>query len=143
MKGLIDTNILVYATDEESRLHKKAKLFLEDSISKETARFCPQVFNEFFNVLSSGSNKKLRYEEIKSTLSFYKKKFEHLMIYPKDRTYKKSIDIAIKNKVRKNGKIFDIYLAQTALDNLITTVYTHNAKDFSLVKGVKCKIPPS
>ncbi|RZB36062.1 MAG: hypothetical protein SRB2_02567 [Desulfobacteraceae bacterium Eth-SRB2] len=52
--SLIDTNVLVYATDGTSPFHEAARNLRDKGLNGEVSLcICPQILNEFFAIVTS------------------------------------------------------------------------------------------
>ena len=125
---IIDTNILIYSINSDSPKHKQAQKFLKDN--KEELEISHQNVIEAIRVLthkSFSTPMTLKYA-IKAVLSIAK---SSTMISPNQSTYYLAIELIETYKLTGN-RIFDAYLAATALSNRITTIATDNVKDFKI-----------
>jgi len=123
---MLDTNILIYALDEESIFYEKAKEIRDKAEMGEIeACVCPQVLYEFFAVVTDAQRTrkplipKLAIKEIEN----YVRSKSIKKIYPNDTTIKKVTALVKKYKTRRQ-EIFDIKLVATMLDNHIRNIYT-------------------
>jgi predicted nucleic acid-binding protein len=62
------------------------------------------------------------------------------LILPKETTVSRMLDLLGSRPVR-GGKIFDIFLAATMLDNGVRTIYTENVRDFEGIEGIEAINP--
>ena len=130
---LIDSNILVYATDAESALHEEAKLLfsrcLEGQIKGVLAQ---QNLLELINVLVKYYKKESSFAT--KTARVYSDKFALRIISPLPTTF------ALFDKLSSQSKkldTYDLYLAATALDNGVDSIITNNSKDFKGIEGLE------
>jgi len=129
-KCLLDTNILVYAYNQASPFHKKAReIVLDAALGKFEAVVAQQNLIEFCNVLTDqfhipAPSVKKDLLDITADLS---------VIHPLPQTILIFADLLTNSK---KGQIFDLYLAATMLDNDIDNIITLNNKDFEGVKGI-------
>lgn len=129
---LIDTNILIYSINADSPKHKQAQKFLKDNETELVISH--QNVLEAIRVLTHRSFSKpmtLKHA-LKAVLAITKSCF---LISPNQSTYYFAIEF-IKNYKLSGNRIFDAYLAATALSNDITTIATDNARDFKKFKEV-------
>lgn len=123
---LVDTNILIYAINEDSPKHRLAKKFLEEN--KATLIVSHQVIFEAIRVLthpkfSKPMKSKSAIKSISAIVEVCQK------IYPNSKTYYLTLDL-IKKVSLVGNRIFDCYLAATAITNGVYVIATDNTKDF-------------
>ncbi|MFQ5865087.1 MAG: type II toxin-antitoxin system VapC family toxin [bacterium] len=141
-----DTNILVYAHNLASPRHKKAKMFVERTISEEDQDGNPvvsiplQVYAEFISVCTKQAvGKRLSIAEAIDIIKKYSEFLELPIIYPKPTQLQTFLSLLESTKTRK--KIFDVFLAATLKDNNIEGLYTVNASDFKEFTFLKVENP--
>lgn len=134
---LLDSNILVYAHNEDSSFHSQSiKLVTEVIRGEITGVLSFQNLLEFYSVitdkrrLNSPITPKLASELVNQYLS---SPFE--IIYPTVNTNKIMIELLKRNEF-KNGQVFDVFLTATMLSNNIGYVITANVADFQKVNGI-------
>lgn len=134
---IVDTNVLIYAINSDSSKHKQAKQFLNDNISELTITH--QNVLEAIRVLThkSFSRPMALKEALDSVLSITK---AFSMVSPNQETYYLALEL-IKNYNLKGSRIFDAYLAATALSNEITIIATDNTRDFKKFKEIRILNP--
>lgn len=134
---LFDSNILVYAHNEDSLLHSQAIKLVTEVIKGEIfGSLASQNLLEFYSVitdkrrLSNPIPPKLASELINQYLS---SPFE--IIHPNLNTNKIMVDLLKANRFR-NGQIFDVYLIATMLSCNIRQILTANVEDFKKFDGI-------
>lgn len=128
---LVDTNVLIYAHDESSFYYKKAKEFLEKNLPGQNLAISTQNIIEYFSLVTNSKrfstpiSPKAVQERIEKWLEtgFFK------IISPSVTTMVTLLRI-LKDSSIKGPDIFDAYLAATAIDNDIDTIYTMDDKIF-------------
>ncbi len=128
---LVDTNILLYAHDESSFYHEKAKDFLEKNLPEQNLAISTQNIIEYYSLVTNPKrfsvaiSSKAVQDRIGKWLEtgFYK------IISPTVTTTITLLRI-LGDLPIKGPDIFDAYLAATAIDNGIDTIYTADAKIF-------------
>ncbi len=134
---LTDTNILVYAINKNSPKHIRAKEFLEDNINNLTVAH--QNIIEAVKVLTQP--KFIRPMKSKDAIEAILAIAENCqIIFPKSGTEFITLEL-IKKLNLVGNRIFDAYLAATALINGIDTIATDNVKDFSKITQIKVTNP--
>lgn len=136
----IDSNIFVYALNQESKHYKRAKKFITN-ISK--SRFCVTTQNilEIYNVITDSRKfpHPLNPNEAKMVLNSLLDQDNCLLIPPSVDTWKNTLDLASHLEISGKQLIYDCFLAVTLLENQIEILYTANTSDFSkypLLKAV-------
>jgi len=125
---VIDTNILIYSIDKQSKYYD----FSNEIINKNNCFITSKNITEFINVLSK--NKNIEY-------SFIEKKFLSLynnfrILYINKDSIELFKELVIKYKPIGN-KIFDIEIVSIMLSNGIDTIATINKSDFENITEVK------
>jgi len=128
---LFDSNVLVYAHNEDSVFHPQAlKLITEVAKGEMSGILTSQNLLEFYTIitdkrrLSSPITPKLASELFNQYLY---SPFE--IIYPNLNTNRIIVELLKKNQI-KNGQIFDAYLVATMLSSNIRHIVTANVADF-------------
>lgn len=130
---LIDSNILIYAINSDSPKHKKAQEFLTQNASD--LQITHQNILEAIRVLTH--NKFSNPMETKDALTAVLAISESLkLISPTQTGYYLTIEF-IKLHNLSGNRIFDAYLAATAISNDIKEFATDNTKDFNKFKEIK------
>lgn len=130
---IVDTNILIYSINSDSPKHKLAQKFLKDNATE--LEIAHQNVLETIRVLThkSFSRPMSLKEALNAILSIAK---SCSIISPDQNTYHLAIEL-IKNYKLSGNRIFDAYLAATALSNGITAIATDNTRDFKKFKEIK------
>ncbi len=130
----IDTNILVYAHNEDSEFNDKATAFLEkimnekDEKGKLSVCIPSQVLMEFVNVITQHRLKKpLSLSEAIDVVNDYLKAGIEIIHH---RGTQIQTFLELLGSLRSRKKIFDVALAATLKDNGISGLYTVNVNDF-------------
>lgn len=130
---LIDSNILIYAINIDSQKHLKAQQFLEENSGN--LEISHQNILETLRVLTHKrfSNPM----EIKDAISAIQAIAEFCrIITPTPTTYYLSLELITGYRLTGN-RIFDAYLAATALSNGVGVIATDNIKDFQKFAPLK------
>ena len=130
-KVLLDTNVLVYSIDEESRYFGKAQaVLLNTSIEKYTTS---KNLSEFLTVITRFPEKSLSIEDALLVIN----DFQSLttILYPTDQSF--SIFLNLMRKYKPHGlQIHDIEIISIGLANQIRHIATLNIKDFIVVEEI-------
>lgn len=126
----IDTNLLVYAHDEDNIYHQRAKEFLTKILKSNPQSLCIpyQVFLEFINTLTRRLATPLSVPQAIMLAEYYQS-LNIKIIYPKETQLTTLLEI-FKSTPYKN-RLFDIAIIATLKDNGIQGIYTVNTKDFA------------
>jgi predicted nucleic acid-binding protein len=130
----IDTNILVYAHNEDSIYNDKASAFLEKTMNTQDDEgnlpVCipTQVLIEFINVITRQNlEKPLSLSEAIEVVQEYLE--TNIKIVNQCETQIKTF-INLLSSIATRKKVFDVALAATLKDNNIKGLYTVNIDDF-------------
>lgn len=125
----IDTNLLVYAHDEDNPYHNNAKTFVMDLLKNNPQSLCIpyQVFIEFINALTRRVAKPLSVEQA-ILLAEYYQSLDIKIIYPKPTQL--TIFLELYKQTPYKNRLFDVAICATLKDNDIQGIYTVNTKDF-------------
>jgi predicted nucleic acid-binding protein len=126
MKILIDTNIIVYSINKSSPKSEVARTFLQNNANH--LYLAHQNILEALRVLT---HKKFPTPMTIKEAIFAVHKIADAcgIIAPNYMTYPIAFEFIKKHSLNAD-KIFDAYLAATALSNTITSIATDNSKDF-------------
>jgi predicted nucleic acid-binding protein len=139
---LLDTNILVHAAGAQSIRHIKSKELRDQAVTGEfEACIAAQVLTEFYAVVTDPRrfqppltpNQAQR--ELRAYLSTSLK-----LILPKETTVTRMLNLLGPRSVR-SGKIFDVFLVATMLDNGVRRIYTENINDFKSIDEIEAINP--
>lgn len=138
-KVLFDTNLLVYLYIKASSKAKAVRSLLEGLAKKKVdIVLAEQCLLEFYSVITDKRRVKKPVSS-KTAQNEIKKIYENgpfEIIRPSFKTF--GVFLALmENKRIRNGRVFDFYLAATALSNKVKTIFTENEKDFRGIKGLK------
>lgn len=140
---LLDTNILIYATDTTAPFHKNSKK-LRDNGLQGTVSLCvtSQVLLEFFAVVTSSKRivNPIEPQKAIEEIDKYLEAEKIIKIYPNKDTFSKIIDLSKKYNI-KSQEIFDIQLVATMLSNNVTEIYTYDTGHFSKIKEILVLTP--
>lgn len=127
---LTDSNIFIYACDNTSPFHKKAKEFIADK-TQIRGEICvtPQILLEFFGIITQKVKYPLSLRLALKLTCEIKNNKNILCIFPDEKTFEVALNLAEKYSI-VGRDIFDLYIVATMLDNNINTLCTHNTQDF-------------
>ena len=140
--ALLDTNILVYATDAESPFHRRAKE-IRDCAERGEMKVCLalQVLTEFYSTVTNLKNRApLSPKEAKEEVERYLESRNFLKICIRTTTIEKMVELAENHKI-KGQNIYDVQLVATMLDNGVKEIYTANDKDFKEFEEIEVVNP--
>lgn len=124
-KILVDTNVLIYTIDEDSKYNSRAKKLLTNP--KYDFYTTSKNLTEFLVVLSKAIKVPLTVKESVDLLESLTENF--IILYTSKNTYWQFRKLLIKYNPR-GLKIHDFEIASIALENGINQVATINVKDF-------------
>lgn len=139
--GLADTNLLVYAHDLSSPLHRQAKVWLEKMINNHRIVLSWQNLLEFYAIINDRKRclRPLSAEQAIDLILGYLKTVT--IIHP---SAKKKFDFGLKifRRLKPKGvKIFDLNLAAEVLASNLSVIYTVNIADFKSIPGLQAINP--
>lgn len=140
---LIDTNILVFAHNQDSPHNEKAIQLLKDALEfKIEACIAHQNLLEFFSVITSPKriDKPLSTETALSWIKLYLESSNIKKVSPSQNTLESALALTKHHKLAK-ADIFDSYLAATMQENNIPEIYTNNISDFKKFHKIKAINP--
>lgn len=130
---LIDSNILVYSINKTSPKHVKAQVFLAKNSPK--VAIAHQNILESLRVLTHTKfPKPMKIKDAVDVIFDLTRAFN--LISPNIQTIYVAQGLIEKYSL-KGDKIFDAYLAATALSNDIGIIATDNIKDFKIFEEIK------
>ncbi len=135
---LFDTNILVYAHNQDSPFHRKSLALVKEVIAgRFRGILTQQNLLEFYSIITDQRRVAKPLSSLKAQeLSEYYLKLPFKVVIPNQETIKILSMLMTKNKI-KNGQVFDAYLVATMLSNQIKQIVTANVKDFKLYNEIK------
>jgi len=142
---LLDTNILVYADQEEEEYHQAART-LRDRGQQGEIPVCiaPQVLSEFFAIVTRGGKHRASHPMSPTEAAVEVRKYldaEHIRkIYPTPTTWPTILSFLEQHPVTGQN-IHDLHLAATMLSNGVTKIFTFNATDFEPIPGIEVLDP--
>ena len=129
---LLDTNILLYAIDEESKYFKSVQRLL----STDTINFFTTSKNisEFLSVITRIPNSSISVEKALFIINDFQNSFR--ILYPTEESNVIFIDL-LKKYTPHGLKIHDYEIVSIALSNKIKSIATINKKDFERIEEIK------
>lgn len=130
-KAVVDTNILIYATNRNSVFHKKAKLFLEQRLPSGSLSITVQNITEFYAIVTNAKRieEPLNQNRALEVIRTFIESGYFQIITPKNKTAFLLLRL-LKNHSIKSAEIHDIHLAAVMIDNNISTIYTADTSIF-------------
>jgi predicted nucleic acid-binding protein len=131
-KILVDTNVLIYSIDEDSKYFEKVHEFL--SQPNIELFITSKNISEFLSVMTRIPKSPLTIESALLVVKDFNKMFQ--VLYPTTKSY--SLFLRLIQKYHPRGlQIHDFEIISIALANSITTLATFNKKDFEKVKEIE------
>lgn len=129
---LFDTNLLLYAIDEDSKYFNSVQELLNDnSLNLYTTS---KNISEFLSVITRIPNTSISIEEALLIIEEFQSTFKFL--YPTEKSYLIFIDL-LKKYSPSGLKIHDYEIISIALSNKIKYIATFNKKDFSGIEEIE------
>lgn len=135
---LLDTNILVYAHNQDSPFHNQALSLVNKVVKGEVKGILAQQnLLEFYSIITDQRRVTKPLSGVKAqelVADYLKLPFD--VIVPDKETISILAELCRKNKI-KNGQVFDAYLVATMLSHQIKNIVTTNIKDFLVYTEIK------
>lgn len=141
MSFLIDSNVLISSYDETEEQHERSYALVEKAMNREVeAALAHQNLLEYLAVVTDPKRVEhpLSLEEALPNIDSYISALN--VVLPKAKTFALLKEL-LKSKPVTKGKVFDLYLAATALDNGITEICTWNQAEFEGLPEIKAVTP--
>ncbi|MEK7700107.1 MAG: type II toxin-antitoxin system VapC family toxin [Planctomycetota bacterium] len=138
---LIDTNILVYASDANSPWYRKANQALKNAISGGVPLFIsPQVLREYLSVATRSvtHEKTIPWGKINKNHLRFQQAFK---VLPEDSATVQKLGELVQKYHVSGKQVHDTNIVATMLVHGIQSILTHNVDDFKRYKGL-IKIVP-
>lgn len=144
--ALLDTNILVYATQEDSPQHVGAKALRDRALTGEIAAcLSPQVLSEFFVAVTRTDKWAVQHpisgEQATAELRKYCASEYLRLIYPGARIMERMLWLWERHPVT-GLQFHDLHIVATMLENDVTRVYTYNTRHFATFSEIETLTPP-
>ncbi len=130
-KLLVDTNVLIYSIDEDSKYFKSAQKIFSEELELYTTS---KNLSEFLSVVTRFPQKSLSLKEALLVVDDFMKTMT--ILYPTKETFFVFRDL-IKRYQPVGLQIHDYEILSIGLANQVDTVATFNEKDFIKVKEAK------
>ena len=131
-KVLVDTNILIYATDKKSIFHYQSYEKLNYLLSTgHSLFFNGQVIREYINFFSTRGDLSLK-QVIENVTSFRK---YFILLEENEKTVEEFINMVLRFQV-KGKKVFDCNLVAAMQRHQIPDLLTHNVRDFDRYREI-------
>ncbi|MDT3740682.1 MAG: type II toxin-antitoxin system VapC family toxin [Candidatus Kapabacteria bacterium] len=139
---LIDTNVLIYAINNDSEFHQSSRKLFETALNNDL-NFFVSINNllEFFAIVTD--NKRVQNpltpnqaREVINIISESKIKIIHADIVALNKTLEIAVELQKSKQV-----IFDFLIAAIMISNDIKNIITYNTKDFKSIAQIKTYKP--
>ncbi|MBI1864748.1 MAG: PIN domain-containing protein, partial [Nitrospirae bacterium] len=135
---LLDTNVLVYAHNEDAPQHRAAKALRDDALDgRIRACLAHQNLLELFAVVTNPRRVERPLSPVmaRDLADLYLAQPAFRLIHPTEETSAWLLGLLKEVPVR-GARVFDLFLAATMLTNGVTAIATFNGADFSRVPGI-------
>lgn len=133
LKYALDTNILVYAINENSQFFEQARLIL-DSVQDYQICVTDKTLYEFYAVISNLFKKDLAVAV--DLFAQIVDLFDQKVIRSKENTISLVQDF-IKIETKPGKYVHDLVLAAICVDNQVDVLISQNVKDFAELKALR------
>jgi predicted nucleic acid-binding protein len=141
--AMLDSNVLVYASQKESRFYQSSKAIRDKGLSGEIpVCVCPQVLFEFFAVITNSgrATRSVAPQDATIEIEKYLKIAKILKIYPDRKITENVLELLKKHNVNSQA-IFDLPLVATMLANDVRRIYAYNIDHFKLFTDLDVVTP--
>ena len=135
-KLLLDTNILVYAKDEDSQFHSRVMNLI--TVGEFELYTTSKNLAEYYAVVTRGEEPVLTPKEALEDIVQFASAF--IIIYPSKDSFL-ILQNLISEHVPKGLKIHDFEIAAISLSYGIPNIFTLNKKDFKSISGLEVVSP--
>src|SRR3989344_28282 len=142
-EALLDTNILIYASDPTSKFNNKARELLRDVLEGQVnACVSTQNLYEFYAIVTDPKRvaKPLDIKQASSLLQNYIEAENLPKIFPKETNLTHLVHLIKKYRISKQ-EVFDAVLVATIMDNSVKTIYTADERLFRKFTNIKVVNP--
>lgn len=127
-KLVLDTNILIYALNEDSEFFQKTREVLEDN--EYSFFITTKTVTEFVSVLSKLGEQQIIDNELPKVLNRFK------ILYPNKKSLQFFQDL-VKNYQPKGNRVFDFEIVSVMMARKINKLFTFNGKDFKQINEIE------
>lgn len=135
-KILLDTNILLYAIDNNSPRQRQSQAIL--NADEYTLFTSSKNISELLCAATRGNQPILNVADTLRVVSYYHKITE--ILYADERAFQQ-LKVLLERYQPRGLKVHDYEIAAIALANGITHIATFNSKDFAGIEGLEIIIP--
>lgn len=140
---LLDTNILVYATNEDSPFFAQAKALLLQALAGELkACVTPQILAEYYSVITSPKRvtKPLSPKQASEQVEAFLQARAIRKLPIQASASQQMVKLAERYRIRGQA-IYDVQVVATMLDHGMKTIFTANEQDFQRFKEIQVVNP--
>ncbi|MBF0410476.1 MAG: type II toxin-antitoxin system VapC family toxin [Candidatus Riflebacteria bacterium] len=130
-KFSIDTNVLIYSIDQESKYHEEASKFLNSNFDFFVSS---KSLSEFYSVVTRAPISSLSISDALKMMIWFSNNFK--ILFPNQSSMSILFDLTEKYNP-KGLKIHDFEIVSIGLANKITRFATFNSKDFIEIKEIE------
>ncbi|MFZ2956455.1 MAG: type II toxin-antitoxin system VapC family toxin [Candidatus Ozemobacteraceae bacterium] len=130
-KILVDTNVLVYSIDQDSKYFDDSSELLT---SKNEIFISSKSLSEFFSVVTRAPISSLSISDSLKMIQWFSNNFK--ILFPDRNSLNILFDLTEKYKPR-GLKIYDFEIASIGLAHKIRKLATFNSKDFSCIQEIE------
>lgn len=130
-KVLLDTNVLIYSTNYDSKYFAETKSFINES--KSNLYTTSKNLSEYLSVVTRKPTKPLNITQALDLIEYFISILT--ILYPDSGSFLKFKELLKKYKPA-GLKIHDFEILSISLANNVNSIYTYNEKDFIEVKEI-------
>lgn len=136
--ALLDTNVIVYAVDDQSPFYQPAKALCEKGLRGEISiGITPQVVHEFLAIITDPrrTHSPLPLTDAIAEISKFIQSPFVSKIYPTSLYFDNFLSLLKKYNISKQD-VFDTQLVAVMLSNNVTKLFTYNRSDFEIYREI-------
>lgn len=140
---LLDTNVLVYALDEESPHHGPSRAIVERAAKGEGSyRLAPRILAEFFSIVTNPRRVRNSCTALEAVMAI-----DSFLAMPEIALLSIGLEVVerwlamVRAAPVTGANVFDIQLAATALGSGVSKVCTFNVARFERIDGIEVTTP--
>lgn len=140
---LLDTNVLVYATNEDSPFFPRARELLDQALAGDLeAAITPQILAEYYAVITDPRrlDQPLTPQEARQQVEALLGAGTIRLLPLKESTSRQMVELAVRHEIRAQ-EIYDTQVVATMLDHEVPVILTANEPDFQRFDEIEVRNP--
>lgn len=141
--ALLDTNVLVYATDPHAPQHAASYALVEEARLDPESGLCvtPQVLAELYSALTWARARSPRTPSEAIGVLEVVLSWSGLRVLPVTAAVTRRLVALLRETPITGRRVHDMHIVATMLENGIRRIYTFNTRDFASIDGLEVVLP--